>query len=496
MTNRSVLLVCAPLLLLWLAAPACGGEETTGGGGGSSTSGTFSPLPSSDADTPDCVNLCKQQVACVDTATMLTGVVKDPAGNLPVYNAIVYVPNAPVPAFNEGQSCDRCGTVPGSPLVATLTDANGRFTLKDVPSGENIPLVVQVGRWRRQMIIPTVSSCQNTPLTEIRLPKNQCEGDIPRIALTTGGDDALECWLRKVGLDDAEFTTAPGPGRVHLYAGSGATRTTAFDPGHGGAVFPQADALWSDPTKLAAYDLVLLSCEGQVFPETKSAAALQALATFAGAGGRVLTSHWQRYWWSTQAATPSPFAPFATWMDRPDPPVEVAGDVDTSHPKGAELRFWLESPSVDALDTNGRLPMMGARHNVDAMDPSKAVGWVGFENANAGAQKAISLLSANLPSDRAGAEQCGRMTYADYHASSADAHGPPWPSGCTSSGMSAQEKALEFMLFDLAACISDPAAAPAAPLVSTAPCTKCSVGDTGLAPSQTPITKSSCDAGP
>jgi hypothetical protein len=444
-----------------------------------------------DASRGECVNLCLQQINCVDSTTTLSGFVTDPAGKLPVYNAIVYVPNAPVLPFDASVSCDRCGAVSGSPLVSTLTDANGRFVLKQVPRGDDIPLVVQLGKWRRQLVVPKVLSCRNTPLGEIRLPRNHCEGDIPQIALTTGGDDALECWLRKVGIDDSEFTNDTGPGRVHLFAGGGATRATGFDASHGGQAFGAADALWADPKKLARYDLALFACEGETFPGTKPPSALDALRAFTAAGGRVLASHWQRYWWSTQGPQPSPFPPFATWTDRADPPGDVPSSVDITLPKNKAMRFWLEDPNVAAMDATGHLPLASARHNVDAVDVAKAMQWATFENPNAGGQVGVALLSSNMPSDAVQAQQCGRVTYADLHASPSDATGAPWPSGCTSQGMTAAEKALEFLLFDLASCITSDRAQPAPPQATTPPWR--TRDDTAGVPPQEPITRGSCD---
>jgi hypothetical protein len=36
-------------------------------------------------------------------------------------------------------------------VVSTVTGADGRFVLRDVPVGASIPLVVQIGRWTREM---------------------------------------------------------------------------------------------------------------------------------------------------------------------------------------------------------------------------------------------------------------------------------------------------------------------------------------------------------
>src|SRR5262249_16252096 len=53
--------------------------------------------------------------------TPITGTVSDPSGQVPIYNALVYVPNAPVAPFTQGVSCNRCDApASGSPLVAAL----------------------------------------------------------------------------------------------------------------------------------------------------------------------------------------------------------------------------------------------------------------------------------------------------------------------------------------------------------------------------------------
>src|SRR5262245_2452895 len=73
-----------------------------------------------------CKGLACQQVDCGSGDTTLTGTVYAPNGVLPLYNAIVYVPNAPLEDVKKGVSCDVCGAVSGAPVVSALSDSKGR----------------------------------------------------------------------------------------------------------------------------------------------------------------------------------------------------------------------------------------------------------------------------------------------------------------------------------------------------------------------------------
>lgn len=470
------LLAAVPVSLMGAGGVGCGsgggsefGNQNPGDddGGGLGDGPVFNGDGNGEAAKP-CTGLCLKQVQCAGgKKTTISGTVWDPGGNVKLYNVVVYVPNAPVAAITNGATCDKCGSsLSGDPLVATLTDANGHFSLENVPVTDNMPVVIQVGKWRRQIVVPHVASCTDTPLPDknmTRLPKNAAEGDIPLIALTTGGADTLECLLgkNKIGLDDSVFSAAGGPGRVHLYAGSddknGSAVTTKFNGATaGGANFASATPLWSDINNLKKYDIVLLSCEGDQNTQTKPPPALDAMKAYTGSGGRVFASHWHNYWFIDR------FKATGTWNDRtPNPTNPSTGTIDVSFPKGVALRDWLvNNPTAPTPSPAGKVNITEPRHNLDAVTAGTAQQWITIPDS----PTAVEYMSFNTPLAVPADQQCGRMVYSDLHVASSDTHGPDYPDGCTSMGLSEQEKVLEFMLFDLSACISNDSVAPPPPV--------------------------------
>jgi len=100
----------------------------------------------------------------------------------PAAQCDVYVPNAPVEAFPPGVSCPISGSPPsGSPLVGTITDVKGKFSLVDMPVGANIPIVAVSGRWRVKSTVNTVA-CSNTAMN-LSMPQNRRRATFPRLRL-------------------------------------------------------------------------------------------------------------------------------------------------------------------------------------------------------------------------------------------------------------------------------------------------------------------------
>ena len=465
------------------AAPGCGsdgGNSTFDGGssGGDPDGSTCTGIACGMGDTgakPGCVGLECMQVPC-DTAgakTTLSGTVYDPAGKVPIYNATVYIPNKPLADIPSGsKTCDRCdAAVSGSPIAITATDTSGKFTLENVPVAANVPLVVQIGKWRRQVQIPSVAKCADTPVdkTLTRLPKNRMEGNIPRIALSTGGADPLQCLLRKMGVDDAEFGVAGSDSRIHLYTGGGFTENATPKPAsskfgaalNGGANFTSSETLWGTVASLQNYDLVLLSCEGDE-NEATAGAAKQALYDYAKGGGRVFASHYHEVW--LRKSPDATVKGVATWADPERQPPAVGGppattavnaDISTAFPKAVAMNDWLTKQN--ALSA-GKLPIFDARHNVDAVNAG-ALNWISLINTNVGNIPAVQYMSFNTPVGAADDAVCGRVVFSNLHVGAGQQGGvsdnpqAPFPDGCATVDLSAQQKALEFMLFDLSSCV-------------------------------------------
>jgi len=222
--------------------------------------------------------------------TTITGQVFDPIGLNPLYGVAVYVPSQlPLAPLTSGATCDRCGATVLNPASTTLTDENGKFTLTHVPVDANVPVVIQIGKWRKTYNID-VTACQENPMpTPLTLPKNGTEGDIPQIAVAQASSDAIECLLYGMGLDEAEFSAnGGGSGHVHLY--------------------PEANngALWASQSTLQPYDIVMLDCEGEETPDNKSDAILQGIHDYAGLGGKIFASHYHYTWF--KGSSPGAFA--------------------------------------------------------------------------------------------------------------------------------------------------------------------------------------------
>ena len=422
--------------------------------------------------------------------TTLSATIYDPAGSVPLYDVAVYVPNATLGDINTGPTCDNCATpVSGDPVASALTGPTGAFTMTNVPSGTNIPLVIQIGKWRRQITLPEVKACQANQFddpTLFRLPKDQTEGHLPKIAIATGDADTLECLLRRIGVSDTEFTNPDGTGRINIFYDNGQAGYAS------GASFPVAQtALWSTLQQLEAYDMVLMSCEGsESLGRNVTTASKQALLDYLDAGGRAFVEHYHYSWLrgmnegpnqekarkytATPINAPAPWTSaigemmigVAEWSTEANTDLDTGGDrdyqIDTTYPKGKDFADWLVN--VKASTTRGTIPLVDVKNPAIEIMPS-AERWIYDANAQPGAT-AVPYFSFNTPVTATPEAQCGRFVHTGIHVATVSHDTKsPFPSGCVSAALTPQEKAMEFLLFDLSSCVEDISATPVPPSV-------------------------------
>jgi hypothetical protein len=497
---------------------ACGGDKAGSGfsgGSGSSAKGGLASSPGAnsfnaqgsspngnstssggDAGVP-CPAGLQCNVGCTGGAsTTVSGTVYDPAGNDPLYNVTVYVPASPLQPLPSGvptgsAACSCSALYPSGALTSTTTAVDGTFTLTNVPVGSAVPLVAQIGKWRRSFSIQ-VTACQNNaqPDKSLVLPGTIVDANdsMPEIAVSTGASDSLECLMERIGLPASEYVagTATG-GHVHIFSGGnpmaggrgmGGMAGMGGMGGMGGAGRPEtppmpgapasATSLWSTQDQLMPYDIVLLSCEGG---ETYDANP-QALEAYLNAGGRAFASHYHYSWFSGPLNSGQAYTAPADWGNnlaawtanggQANGP--VAGVIDTTlngstqpFPKGQALAQWLAL--VGALGTDGvpaaDLAIYQPRDNAQVAATNTASQpwitaspWTLYFSFD-------TPVTAAATSEGGAPAYCGRAVFSDLHVAGnpLTTDTAPPPGGCADTALSPQEKALEFMLFDLSSCV-------------------------------------------
>jgi hypothetical protein len=373
-----------------LAADNCGNQLTCGAttcatpgwtcGGGSDQGGAKVP------GVCGCTGVCSQIPTCsAGVTTSLVGKVYDPAGKNPLYRVLVYVANDPtdpnLKGFPQGITCDVCGaSAAGSPLVSnpavtdppagTYTGVDGSFQLDNVPVGKALTVVIQLGRWRRVFTLDINTPCAKNAVPDktLLMPAKQSLGNIPLMAMVTGNADSLECVLRKMGIDDSEFTDPADGGRVQFYLGTGNSGQTID------GTTPTQDALFASAAGkpvIDGYDMTILACQGAAYTEKPADQA--TLRTYADQGGRVFSTHYSYTWLYQNDQTPGAkvgttdnWSEVAKWhVDEGDRLDSAVGIIDhVTNPKANAFQGWLEAVGASTKNSN-QVGVVVIRHDAD-----------------------------------------------------------------------------------------------------------------------------------
>ncbi len=524
---------CGHVINCW---PGCAASSTTCSGSCSSGSACLSSASGAQScvvGTPACVgSLCSSvpTTCAANSPTRLTGTVRTPGmlsgtsyiNQLPIPNALIYIPaqlTSNLPDIFEGVSasnslsCGRCAdeklVADGeSVLAAAVSDYKGQFTLEGrIPVGTAFRIVVKIGKWRRVIQVPAgiAQACASKALISdyTRVPASASDGlagtHLPKIAISTGQVDEMECVFRGIGIKDSEFTVPSGSGRVHMYRSNGAKmgkpicngkyksggityncsqlNNTGCNNRYTGCSWGTQDVSVADTTlfatqsKINEYDLVVYDCEGA--EQRHAAADGGRVESYVNAGGRMFASHYS-YVWIEQNGT---LDQSATWgaagsassgtgyISLPSGPTARTG---ANRVKSLLFRDWLDwqgaltgtTPNVLNNPTTPQFAISEPRDRAGANVGTSTDEWVYRNNSGAKVQQ----LSFNTPYGQGADKICGRVAYSGFHVANASDNSTLYfPDICTGGVLSAQEKILAFMLFDLATCVSagDPPQPPA-----------------------------------
>jgi hypothetical protein len=399
--------------------------------------------------------------------TSLSGTVYDPAGKAPLYNAVVFVPKDPagaVPPITPGITpgvCNTCDVSIGGFVAATTTDSRGHFSLSNVPAGSNIPIVVQMGKWRRKaQLLPMVTACKDTPVPAdmTRLPASQAEGDMPQMALLTGGCDDLGCFMKSLGIDPTEFSPPGGGGRLDVYTGGdassqGGPSAPILSGGRAGTAVDcsgTACPLWSSKANLEKYDIVILACECTENQPNKPDKT--PLHDWLAEGGKAFATHYHYTWFKDG---PSDFQSVANFTSTSSTAaVNGPFQIDVTWPKGKALQDWLGSQALLNADLSVPLNPPDVKTSLTTVN-SQSLRWI-YDTSTSNVKymsflTPIGGLPASMASGDAGPQYCGKAVFTDIHTSG----GPSGniPGDCAAMDLTPQQKALEFMFFDLSSCV-------------------------------------------
>lgn len=419
----------------------------------------------------------------------------DTGNQVAVPNALVYIlrnndasvlPPISTGIPTGGTSCDRCEDQDLGPVLAgAVTDAAGNFVIEgNVPVGTEFLLVVKAGKFRRavaQTLAPA-AACTDAALpialpdNPARLPRNSADGiaaNIPRIAVTTGQIDAMECVFEKMGIAQTEFGNPGADGtaaqRIHLYRGinqDGNPAGARIDD-----ATPADGALYSELGRLQSYDMIVADCEGlgwdDTFAERNASGA--NVREYVNRGGRMFASHLSFSWLHENDTTAfNPDTPIATglaaagtWATGINTATTGSGKISIERPNASpriqNFADWMQNEGITTPPAN----------NFTILEPRSQSTGLGefseeFVHLEDGTER-TQQFSFNTPYGAPEEAACGRVAYSGFHVSVGGGNSPfadaTFPVHCTGD-LTDQEKVLLYMLFDLGACVGEPPIAP------------------------------------
>jgi hypothetical protein len=258
----------------------------------------------------------------------------------------------------------------------------------------------------------------------------------------------MECVLAGIGID---------PDEIDLYEGTQWAMSPGTSPN------PGFDTLLRDPARMKGYNIIFINCTENVFEDLLADASVRTnVLDYVAAGGRLYVTDWS-YDYIEQIESFSSvidFEPGASGAT-PEPANAAAigsgGEVIQARVLDEKLAEWLravEARTGDEVITPANTVLIEdfliqwvEQFGVAQNEQSKV--WI------AGTIGGMNDRPLTVTYDY---DQCGRWLYSSYHTAGRGLSGwdgvTPFPAYCTASGLTAQDRVLEYLILHVADCIT------------------------------------------
>lgn len=336
--------------------------------------------------------------------------------------------HAPTP-FPRGVVCDSCGAIASEvPLLRVIAGADGKFSLNLDPIKKQSTFYLTVRKARFRKVSPgvAVTACGSVALntSQTSLPKSSLEGDVPKIAISSGNRDHLEKVVDAMGITDYDCYKGLAP------SSTSDTCTANRTLGQ----------LMGDLNALKGYGLIFISCSvsDPYAPKTNSDTTAQNLKTWVELGGKLVVTDDSFDFVEQTFPDAIDFAGPSADAGTPQP--LNGGEVGTAVASlsavvtNPNLAAWLKLfPS--AINANNEVTLQGflskwAVQRTLGPGTSAIVRGIAPFTGGPADVPLTSLFEVN---------GCGRVIFSSYHTD-------------TGTALLPQERILEYLMFEVAIC--------------------------------------------
>jgi hypothetical protein len=355
----------------------------------------------------------------------LTGKVVAPEGTIPISGALVYLVPGPPDGITDGVFCDRCVLLDvTTPNVFTATD--GTFNLPAYWTGPQY-LVVQKGQFRRVRQVNVVEGDQPVDLALTTLPgmMDKANGDdIPKMAILVGAWDDIGASLTKLGMQEGSFDRFQG----------------TWPPNPNDPLNPSK--LVHEAATINRYHIVFMPCDssdGTVcsYSYAQDTETQTNLAQFVAAGGKLYVTDYS-YDYITQI-----WPDHMTWVNQTDAFGSACLTGSYTAPAVVEdqgMEDWLAVQGITSFSLEANWTIVDQVYPVPDTDPDGNPITITPKVWVSGQTPSNGLKPSTISFERS----CGRVLYSTYHTEG------------NGSDFLPQEKALLYVLLEVAVCVGQP----------------------------------------